>query len=155
MALPRRQMLGLLASAGAVGACSRGSSGPQGQAPLAREHLIAPALVADKLAKGEPLAILYVGPDTLFRRGRLPGARNIGEAGENDGVAALRAELDRTPLDTEVVLYCGCCAVRVCPNVRPADAVIAKSGRRNVWLLDLPTNLRTDWTDRGFPLEKG
>ena len=109
----------------------------------------------DRLAVAAGVDDFYIGPAVLFRRGRLPGAKNLGEAGESSGIAALRAELARLPRDIEVVVYCGCCAVRVCPNVRPADAALATIGRPGAWLLDLPTNLRTDWTDAGYPTETG
>lgn len=150
--LPRRHVLGFLLAGGALAACKQGD-GSQGA--LSRQRLIAPAAVAAKLARGEKPVIFYVGPNALYRRGHLPGAKNLGEAGSDTGIAALRTELEKLPAGTEAIVYCGCCAVAVCPNVRPADAVLAKSGRTNVWLLDLPTNLQTDWTDAGHPVEKG
>lgn len=66
---------------------------------------------------------------------------------------ALHDELSRVPKDRDVVLYCGCCPVKSCPNVRPASAAVRALGRSNAWVLDLPTRFATDWTEKGYPVE--
>jgi hypothetical protein len=103
--------------------------------------------------KAGKIAVLYVGPDMLFDLGHVPGARNVGAAGSEEGMRALSAELAKVPVDTEIVLYCGCCPVRDCPNVRPASAALRKLGRANAYVLDLPTKFATDWIDKGYPVE--
>jgi hypothetical protein len=127
----------------------------------AGEEAIWPFLAPSELAArlGEvgagKLVVLYIGPEILFRRARIPGAQNLGEAGSAAGIAALQAALVRVPAATELVVYCGCCAVRNCPNVRPASAAIRAAHRQNARLLDLPTRLQDDWTDKGYPVERG
>jgi thiosulfate/3-mercaptopyruvate sulfurtransferase len=108
----------------------------------------------DEVKRGR-IAVLYVGPDILFDRGHIPGARKVGEAGDDEGRRALSAALAIISADTEVVLYCGCCPVRSCPNVRPASAALRALGRTNARLLDLPTRFATDWADKGYPVERG
>lgn len=127
----------------------RSNDGPVGP-------LVTPADLAARVEqiKAGKIAVLYVGPEVLFRRGHVPGAQNVGEAGTQEGHEALLAALARVPKDTEVVLYCGCCPVRSCPNVRPASAAIRASGRANARVLDLPTRFATDWADKGYPVER-
>lgn len=119
--------------------------------------LLAPAALAARLGevRAGKIAVLYVGPAGPFRRGRVPGARNVGEAGTDEGRRALTAALAGIPPETEIVLYCGCCPYRVCPNVRPASAALGALGRANAKLLDLPTRFADDWEDRGYPVEQG
>lgn len=145
----RRQFLALVPAAGAFAACRRGADEPIGP------HL-APATLASRLeeVKSGKVAVFYVGPGALFARGHVPGARNVGEADSSEGLAAIRNLLTSTPADTEVVFYCGCCPVRSCPNVRPVSAAIRASGRKNAWVLDLPTRFSTDWADKGFAVER-
>lgn len=116
-----------------------------------------PAELAARIddVKAGKIAVLYVGPEALFRRGRVPGARSVGEAGSPEGRRALSAELARLPAETEVVVYCGCCPLANCPNVRPASAALRAAGRANARVLDLPTRFATDWADKGYPVERG
>ena len=117
---------------------------------------IAPAALAARMndvAAGK-IAVLYVGPDALFERGHVPGARNVGEAGSASGRRAVAEAIAALPKETEIVVYCGCCPVVNCPNVRPASAVIRASGRSNAHVLDLPTRFATDWADKGYPVER-
>ena len=118
---------------------------------------LAAATLAARLddVKAGKVAVLYMGPDTLFAQGHVPGARKVGEAGTDEGLRALSAELARIPPETEIVLYCGCCPVRSCPNVRPASAALRALGRANAHVLDLPTRFATDWANKGYPVERG
>lgn len=117
---------------------------------------IAPADLAarlDEVSAGK-LAVFYVGPDALFARGHVPGAKNVGEVSTPAGKRALEAAMKALPADTSVVLYCGCCPYKNCPNVRPASEIIRASGRKNASVLDLPTRFSTDWSDKGLPVDK-
>jgi hypothetical protein len=160
----RRFLLGSLAvtalacdrgsgAAGGTGGTGGGSTSEE-DAPLG--PLLPTSALAARLdeAKTGKLAILYVGPAALYERGRIPGARRVGEAGTEEGRHALEAALAALPPDTEAVVYCGCCPVRSCPNVRPASAVI-RASKRKAHLLDLPTRFATDWADKGLPVERG
>lgn len=121
--------------------------------PAARRTL-APADLAKTLA--DPAAkkptILFVGPEQLFVK-HIPGAKNAGEAGEPEGLASLTAMAKPLPRDTEIVIYCGCCPTRNCPNIRPAYAALTELGFTNVRALDLPQTFRADWREKGYPVE--
>lgn len=160
MTLNRRTLLAALPLL-AVAACDRDPErGVPTTAPPAPEPLgpmLKPADLVQRLddVKSGKLVVLYVGPDVLYRQARIPGARLLPETSTEAGRAALTRELDATPKDTEIVVYCGCCPYRSCQNVRPASQVIRASGRTNAKYLDLPINLKTDWTSKGYPVERG
>lgn len=149
----RRSFLGGVLSAALVGCRTGGddsSSEPIGP-------LLAPAALASRLddIKTGKIVVLYVGPDALFGRGHVPGARNVGPVDSADGRRALSEALAKVPAETELVLYCGCCPVRSCPNVRPASKALRVLGRSTARMLDLPTRFATDWADKGYPVERG
>ena len=151
--LPRREFLaGVVSVVLAAGCHSKGDPSEE----EAIGPLIAPGALAARLddVKAGKIVVLYVGPDALFHRGHVPGARKIGEAGSDEGRRALSEALAKIPAATEIVLYCGCCPVRVCPNVRPASAALRALGRPNARVLDLPTRFADDWADKGYPVER-
>lgn len=135
---------------------SQGESSSRGDDESSIGPLLAPAALAARVADIESgkVAVYYVGPDELFAKHRVPGAKKLGPVSTDEGRAALVAALASLPPDGEAVVYCGCCPVRSCPNVRPASAVIRASGRKNARVLDLPTRFTTDWTDKGYPVGK-
>jgi hypothetical protein len=40
-----------------------------------------------------------------------------------------------------------------CPNIRPAFQTLNDLGYTNVHILDLPSNFRADWMEKGYPVE--
>lgn len=82
----------------------------------------------------------------------IPGARKTGAASEKPNLDALKKALVKVPKSTMVVVYCGCCPFEKCPNVRPAFQLVKDLGFINARLLNLPTNLKTDWLSKGYPL---
>jgi hypothetical protein len=58
------------------------------------------------------------------------------------------------PKDADVVIYCGCCPFRDCPNIRPAFRVLQEMKFTRAKLLNIPTTLKADWINKGYPSEK-
>jgi hypothetical protein len=52
-------------------------------------------------------------------------------------------------------VYCGCCPLEHCPNLRPAFEALRAMGFTHLRALLLPTNFYTDWVKPGYPVEKG
>ena len=156
--ITRRGALMALLAAGASLAtfgCRRAdASGDSGSATLPR---MAPRDLAARLdeVRDGKLAVLHVGPAYLFGKSRIPHARHAGEASTEAGYASLVAALRKLPAGREVVLYCGCCPTKNCPNVAPAERAAREGGLRRAQVLDLPTTLKADWSDHGYPVEKG
>ena len=156
----RTFLVALLASA-----CSRNDDGkttgsapapPRVSFPWPAERLVPPAELAKRLSAGEKITVVQVGPASLFASAHVPGAVATGEAGDDVGLAGLARFAAPLPRDREIIVYCGCCPWKNCPNIRPAYRKLAEELKfTNVRVLDLPTTFRAGWTDQGFGVEKG
>lgn len=109
--------------------------------------------LADK--KGTTLTIVSVGFRTLFAGGHIPGATFHGSASTEQGLSDLKKWAEELPRTTNLVIYCGCCPLEKCPNIRPAFTALDKRGFKKLRVLVLPTNFATDWVDKGYPVQKG
>jgi thiosulfate/3-mercaptopyruvate sulfurtransferase len=155
--LSRRAALLTLSALGAsiiAVACRRpGPSGENAAAPLPRLPPGDLAARIDQVREGK-LDVLHVGPAYLFGKSHVLHARHSGEASTDAGYATLLNDLRQGPLDREVILYCGCCPTKNCPNIAPAERAAREVGLRRAAILDLPTTLKADWTDHGYPVDK-
>jgi len=100
--------------------------------------------------KDRPL-ILHVGPQALFRTGRIPDARFAGPGSTARGRATLQRALLGVPPSRPIVLYCGCCPWVNCPNVKPAFETARSSGYSNVKVLYIAQDMKRDWVSQGRP----
>jgi len=82
----------------------------------------------------------------------IKGAINMGGVSEKENLQKLNNALSKLPKSTFLVVYCGCCPFERCPNIRPAVNLIKTMGFTNGRLLNLPTNLKQNWVDKGYPL---
>ena len=105
-------------------------------------------------AKSAPV-VLFVGFQRLYTAGHIKGAQYHGTAGNADGVAQIKAWAASLPRSTNLVIYCGCCPLERCPNVRPAFTALHEMGFNKLRVLILPTNFETDWANKGLPYDKG
>lgn len=98
-------------------------------------------------------AIIQVGPNLLYRTHRIPGAVYAGPAAKPEGLEALKAAVKDLPHDRDLVIYCGCCPWDQCPNVKPAIELLKQLGFTHVKAMYSATNFKTDWIDKGYPVE--
>lgn len=82
----------------------------------------------------------------------IKGAKNLGATSEKENLEKFRKTLQGLPKSTFLVVYCGCCPFSKCPNIRPAVALLKDMNFTNARLLNLPTNIKTDWIAKGYPL---
>ena len=123
--------------------------------PWKDSDLLAPSALAARLTKSGPKpVILYVGFPILYRSARIPGARLAGPASKPAGLDLLKQAVSRLPRDAELVIYCGCCPWDHCPNVRPAFRLLREMGFTRLKVVSLPTDLATDWIDKGYPVDR-
>lgn len=92
--------------------------------------------------------IICIGPGAL-----IPGSVNIGVGGRPENVAKLKALLEKENRNRSIVIYCGCCPFRNCPNIRPPFALLSSMGFTNYKLLNLSTSIKADWMDKGYPVQ--
>lgn len=118
--------------------------------PWTAKQLMAPADLAKNINSGKNLpTIVCVGPSALIK-----GSTDIGPASEKANVDKLKATLSKLPKDARVVIYCGCCPFDRCPNIRPAFNMLNQMKFTNAKLLNLSTNIRTDWINKGYPVNE-
>ena len=98
--------------------------------------------------KAQKPVIYNIGPLAGIK-----GAINIGSTSNKANLDKLGKALAGVPKDKMVVIYCGCCPFRNCPNIRPAFKLLKDMGFKNPRLLNLKQNLKVDWTDLGYPMD--
>ncbi len=105
-------------------------------------------------SEGSRPTVIYVGFRSLYRGGHIPGAVFIGPALSAEGTASLRRWAESAAKSTNVVVYCGCCPLAECPNVRPAFTILRDLGFTHVRVLVLPNSFAADWLGGGYPVER-
>jgi hypothetical protein len=119
--------------------------------PWTEKQLMPPAELAEKLNNGQMsnTVILNIGPS-----GEIRNSIKIGPTQEAEYFNLLKKKLAPIPKNSEVVIYCGCCPFENCPNIRPAFELLNDMKFTNAKLLNMPKNLKVDWIDKGYPLNK-
>lgn len=82
----------------------------------------------------------------------IKGTKNMGGVSEEENLEKFKTALSKLPKSTFLVVYCGCCPFERCPNIRPAVNTLKTMGFTNGKLLNLPTNLKQNWIDKGYPI---
>jgi hypothetical protein len=143
------------APAEAIQGASQGK--PTEPSPIPAADLInAPDLVKIlQSPKGERPLLIYVGFRFPYSQAHLPGSEYYGPAADEAVVQQLRKRVEGLARSRFIVIYCGCCPWRRCPNVKPAYEALHNLGFTKLKVLYIPDNLGTDWVDRGYPVEKG
>jgi thiosulfate/3-mercaptopyruvate sulfurtransferase len=119
--------------------------------PWADSEVVAPDALAKDL---NGRLVIYVGFNVLYRAAHIAGTIYAGPASQPEGIAELKKAVAGEPRDRDIVLYCGCCPMEKCPNIRPAFAMLHEMGFTRVRVLGVPANLKTDWIDKGYPTDK-
>ena len=119
--------------------------------PWKKTQIIEPATLAAILndPKAKQPIIYSIGPGADIK-----GSIELGAAQEKENLSNLKAALFKLDKNTEIVLLCGCCPFEHCPNIRPAFELLNQMKFTNHKLLNLPHNLKVDWIDKGYPMNK-
>lgn len=110
--------------------------------------------VSDSNSANPPI-IVCVGFHTLYEGAHIRGASFHGAASTPQGLADLKQWAKRLPRESNIVIYCGCCPLAHCPNVRPAFSALHEMGFTHLRVLILPHDFATDWVRPGYPIAKG
>ncbi|MBS1525836.1 MAG: rhodanese-like domain-containing protein [Bacteroidetes bacterium] len=117
--------------------------------PWTQDQLLAPATLGEQLKANKPHALIL----NIGKVEDIKNAKHIGAANQKENLDKLTKEVSPLPRNTELIIYCGCCPLATkCPNVRPAFLELKRLGFTNIRVLNLPTNLQTDWISKGYPL---
>jgi thiosulfate/3-mercaptopyruvate sulfurtransferase len=123
--------------------------------PWTADRFVEPADLAAALDAAAPPTIVNVGPEVLYRRSHVPGAEYAGEGRSAEGIEQLAKHVSAWPREKRVVVYCGCCPWKNCPNIRPAYSRLQALGFKDVRVLDLPVSFRVNWVQKGLPVAQG
>ena len=124
--------------------------------PWTPAQTVQPANLVKELAdsKNAP-TVVFVGFQRLFTAGHIKSAQYHGSGGNPDGLAQLKTWVASLPRATNLVIYCGCCPIDRCPNLRPAFTALHDLGFTRLRVLILPTDFAVDWVDKGYTYDKG
>lgn len=106
-----------------------------------------------KRMTGVAPTIVCVAFSRLYQQRHIRGAKFAGPGARAEGIKELETLASALPKDSEVVLYCGCCPMKDCPNIRPAYEALKRLGFTKVRVLNIPNNLHNDWTTKGYPTD--
>ncbi len=123
--------------------------------PWSAAQTIQPNDLVKELADAKSVpTVLFVGFQRLYTAGHIKGAQFHGSGGSAEGLAQLKAWAATLPRSTNLVIYCGCCPLERCPNLRPAFSALHEMGFTKLRALILPTSFAEDWADKGLPYDK-
>jgi thiosulfate/3-mercaptopyruvate sulfurtransferase len=123
--------------------------------PWSATQTVQPADLIKELADTSSApTVLYVGFQRLYTAGHIKGAQFHGSGGSAEGLAQLKSWAAALPRSTNLVIYCGCCPLERCPNLRPAFTALHEMGFTKLRALMLPTSFAEDWAAKGLPVEK-
>jgi thiosulfate/3-mercaptopyruvate sulfurtransferase len=125
--------------------------------PWTTRQTIQPAELAKEISHHDSRrpTIICVGFRTLYEGAHVPGAVFRGPAMSAEGLADLKHWAQGLPRSTNLVIYCGCCPLAHCPNVRPAFTALRAMGFTRLKVLLLPHDFARDWVAAGYPVSKG
>lgn len=119
-----------------------------GDEPWTEQQLMAPAdlarIINDPQAQ-KPI-VFSIGPGATIKN-----SVDIGPVKEKENLRKLKLELSKLSKDADIVICCGCCPFKDCPNIRPAFSLLNKMKFTHHKLLNLPKNIKVDWIDKGYP----
>jgi hypothetical protein len=119
------------------------------------ESVEAPNLIKELNDPKTAPTVLFVGFQRLYTAGHIKGAQFHGTGGNPEGLKEMKAWAATLPKTTNLVIYCGCCPMERCPNVRPAFTALRELGFAKLRVLILPTSFEVDWAEKGYPHDKG
>jgi len=125
--------------------------------PWNKTEVLMPEDLAHQLASphGKKPAIVCAGFQMLYDGAHIQGAHFAGPGRDPRAIEALKSWAKSVPKDRDIIVYCGCCPMNVCPNLRPAFEALRAMRPGHVKILYLEDSLAKDWVDKGYPVEKG
>ena len=124
--------------------------------PWTKAKAVQPADLVKELGNSKTApTVVFVGFKRLYSAGHIKGAEYHGTAGSEEGLKELTAWAAGISRSTNLVIYCGCCPMERCPNIRPAFKALQGLGFKNLRVLLLPQDFATDWAGKGLPFDKG
>jgi thiosulfate/3-mercaptopyruvate sulfurtransferase len=124
--------------------------------PWTTGQVITPDAFAKQLESGaaKKTHVVCVAFDVMYKAAHIPGAVYIGPGRDTKAIERLKTLAASLPKGDPVLIYCGCCPMKECPNVRPAFTALEEMKFTHLMVLDIPRDFARDWVGGGFPIEK-
>ena len=145
--------LGIITSAGLVVAARSIKASASYETPWTAAQIITIDALAKKLNSSDKPVVLQIGIESLYKSSHIPGSIFAGPAMDADGLKKLRDAAAKIPRTQSVVIYCGCCPFKDCPNVKPAFTALKQMGFKKLLVLEIPSGFGPDWVSKGLPVE--
>jgi thiosulfate/3-mercaptopyruvate sulfurtransferase len=123
--------------------------------PWPKTDALEPVVLAKALQSGKPPVVVSVAFPVLYRSKHIVHAIDAGPGSKPEGIELLKKVVANLPKDADLVIYCGCCPMVKCPNIRPAYKALKELGFQHVRVLNIPTNMHDDWYSKHYPSEGG
>ncbi len=123
--------------------------------PWTKTEVLEPSVLANLLKDSQPPKVLCVAFPVLYKLKHIAHAEFAGPGSKPEGLEMLKNAVAKLPKNADLVIYCGCCPMVKCPNVRPAYRTLKEMGFTHVRVLDIPTNMNADWYSKNYPAEEG
>jgi hypothetical protein len=123
--------------------------------PWSKSEVLEPAALASLLKDSKSPTVLCVAFPVLYHLKHISHAGFAGPGSKPEGIEMLKKAVANLPKDADLVIYCGCCPMVKCPNIRPAYRVLKELGFTHVRILNIPTNMNADWYTKNYPTEEG
>lgn len=117
--------------------------------PWLEEDLVEPDVLANMMKNNEidQKHIISIGFENVIKN-----SIDLGPANNSERLQMFTNYLRGISKDSPIVIYCGCCPFKDCPNIRPAMALVKDLQFENARLLHIKDNIRVDWIDKGYPV---
>ena len=117
--------------------------------PWSISQLLEPKLLNLSIESEKDLPkIISIGPGIVIEK-----SIGVGECRYNENIEKLKSLVSSYSKYDQIVLYCGCCPFKNCPNIRPAFTLLNELGFKNHKLLNIQNNIKADWIDMGYQTE--
>jgi hypothetical protein len=124
--------------------------------PWSKQQTVQPADLAKELEDSSSApTVVFVGFKRLYTAGHIKGAQYHGSGGSDEGLKEFTVWAASLPRSTNLVIYCGCCPMEKCPNIRPAFKALQSLGFQRIRVLMLTNDFASDWAAKGLPYNKG
>jgi hypothetical protein len=123
--------------------------------PWPKSELMEPAALAQEIRSATPPQVLCVAFPVLYRSKHILHAVEAGPGFKPEGLEVLKKAAAAMPKNADIVIYCGCCPMVKCPNIRPAYRTLREMGFTHIRVLNIPTNMHEDWYSKEYPSEPG
>jgi hypothetical protein len=140
----------ILAVASVLAITARAQKAPAN--PWTAAQVSQPSELAADLSSGATPVMLQVGRQVLYKSKHIRGSIYAGPGSTPEGLQALKQAVRDLPKNADIYLYCGCCPVVRCPNIRPAFATLTSMGFTHLHVVMLETSFGQDWVARGYPV---